>query len=79
MSKAIASSAQLGATPGYTLLREEYLDDVKSLGLIFRHDKSGARICVLSGDDENKTFCAAFRPSQHLSCELRLHRCSPHH
>lgn len=61
MSKSITSSAQLGATPGYTLLREEYLDDVKSLGLIFRHEKSGARICVLSGDNENKTFCAAFR------------------
>jgi len=61
MSKAIHSSAQLGATPGYTLLREEYLNDVQSLGLIFRHEKSGARICVLSSADENKTFCAAFR------------------
>ncbi|MBQ8640982.1 MAG: insulinase family protein [Clostridia bacterium] len=61
MSKSITSSAQLGATPGYTLLREEYLDDVKSLGLVFRHEQSGARICVLSSDDENKTFCAAFR------------------
>ncbi len=61
MSRAITSAAQLGAIPGYTLLYEENLPDVKSLGLIFRHDKSGARICVLSGDDENKTFCAAFR------------------
>lgn len=61
MSKSIMSAAELGATPGYTLLKEEYLDDVRSLGLIFRHDKSGARICVLSSDDENKTFCAAFR------------------
>ncbi len=61
MSRAITTAAQLGATPGYTLLYEEMLPDVKSLGLIFRHDKSGARICVLSGEDENKTFCAAFR------------------
>ena len=59
MSKAITSSTQLGATPGYTLLREEYLSDVQSLGLIFRHEKSGARICVLSSADENKTFKAS--------------------
>ena len=45
----------------YTLIHEEYLDDIKSAGLIFRHKKSGARICVLSNSDENKVFCAGFR------------------
>lgn len=61
MSKCIHSSAELSPLPAYTLIQEEYLEDIKSLGLIFRHNKSGARICVLSSDDENKTFCAAFR------------------
>ncbi len=61
MSKNIRSAKELSPIPGYTLLKEEYLDDIKSYGLIFRHDKSGAKICVLSNDDENKTFCAAFR------------------
>ncbi|MBQ7922715.1 MAG: insulinase family protein [Clostridia bacterium] len=61
MAKNIRSAAELSPVPAYTLCKEEYLDDIKSLGLIFRHSKSGAKICVLSNDDENKTFCAAFR------------------
>ena len=61
MSKCIHSAAELSPLPAYTLVKEEYLDDIKSLGLIFRHNKSGARICVLSSEEENKTFCAAFR------------------
>jgi len=61
MAKNIRSSAQLRPMAAYTLLREEYLEDIQSLGLIFRHNTSGARICVLSNDDANKTFCAAFR------------------
>ena len=61
MSKCIHSAAELTPLPAYTLIKEEYLDDIKSLGLVFRHNKSGARVCVLSSEEENKTFCAAFR------------------
>ena len=40
---------------------EEYLDDIRSSGIILRHKKSGARVAVMSNDDSNKLFCAAFR------------------
>ncbi len=61
MSKSIQSASALQPMPAYTLIKEEYLPDYKSLGLIFRHNKSGARVCVLSNTDKNKSFCAAFR------------------
>ncbi len=62
MSKNIKSSAELSFIPeAYELVHEEYLDDISSCGLILRHKKSGARVCILSNDDENKVFCAGFR------------------
>lgn len=48
-------------TPAYTLLYEEELKDSKSKGMVLRHNKSGARVCVLSNDDDNKVFSVAFR------------------
>ena len=61
MAKNIRSSAELANHPAYELMYEEYLEDVKTAGIVFRHKKSGARVCILSNDDENKMFCAAFR------------------
>ena len=46
---------------GYNLLKQENIEDIHSMGYLFRHKKSGARICVLSNDDENKVFHIAFR------------------
>lgn len=45
----------------YELLKKEEIGDVHSTGYLFRHIKSGARISVLSNDDENKVFSIAFR------------------
>jgi len=61
MSKNVKSSRELTPNAAYELIREEYLDDIKSAGMVFRHKKSGARVCIISNDDENKMFCAAFR------------------
>ncbi len=61
MSKNIQSSRDLAPHPAYELVYEEYLDDIQSAGIILRHKKSGARVCLISNDDENKMFCAAFR------------------
>ncbi len=63
MAKIIKSIAELdiAALSSYTLLHHEYLSDIDSMGLVFLHNKSGARVCVISGDDEDKLFCAAFR------------------
>lgn len=57
----IKSSRELAPNPAYELMYEEYLDDIKSAGIVLRHKKSGARVCIVSNDDENKMFCAAFR------------------
>ena len=48
-------------TPAYELVYEEELKDSRSQGVMLRHKKSGARICVLANDDENKVFSVGFR------------------
>lgn len=45
----------------YELVMEQPLDDIASKGYLFRHKKSGARIAMVSNDDENKVFCIGFR------------------
>ena len=48
-------------TDAYELISEEYIGDVRAEGKLLRHRKSGARIALLSNDDENKVFNIAFR------------------
>jgi len=45
----------------YELLEERKLDDLNSTGLLLKHKKSGARIAILSNDDENKVFSIGFK------------------
>ena len=45
----------------YELLEEKQLDDIKSMGYLLRHKKSGARISLISNEDENKVFYIGFR------------------
>ena len=45
----------------YEVKKEEKLEDLDSIGYLLRHKKSGARISVISNDDENKVFYVAFR------------------
>ena len=45
----------------YEILDEHRVEDVKSDGFILRHKKSGARIAVLSNNDDNKVFYIGFR------------------
>lgn len=45
----------------YSLLKEEKLDDLNSMAYIMRHKKSGARIFLMSNEDENKVFTIGFR------------------
>lgn len=47
--------------PNYEVLEERRIDDLNSLGVILRHKKSGARVVLLSNDDENKVFNIGFR------------------
>lgn len=41
----------------YRVLKETYIEEMNSQGVILEHVKSGARIFLMSNDDDNKVFC----------------------
>lgn len=45
----------------YKLENEKELTDIHSKGYVLRHKKSGAKLAVVSNDDENKVFYIGFR------------------
>lgn len=45
----------------YEILDEHRVEDVQTDGFILRHKKSGARIAILSNNDDNKVFYIGFR------------------
>lgn len=45
----------------YEWIREENLTDINAKGYVLRHKKSGAHICLIENDDENKVFYIGFR------------------
>lgn len=45
----------------YELIERKTLPDIQSEGYILRHKKTGARISLISNEDENKVFCIGFR------------------
>ncbi len=45
----------------YELIREERIEDIHADSLLLRHKKTGARVALLSNDDDNKVFNIAFR------------------
>ncbi|SCP96670.1 insulinase family protein [Anaerobium acetethylicum] len=45
----------------YELIEEREIKDLESAGFLLRHRKTGARVLVLSNEDENKVFTIGFR------------------
>lgn len=45
----------------YELIEQRTLEDIKSEGFLLCHKKSGARVVVISNDDNNKVFSIGFR------------------
>lgn len=45
----------------YELLEHTYIEELQSDGYLMKHKVSGARIVLLSNDDENKVFSIGFR------------------
>lgn len=45
----------------YTLLGKQRIEELKSDGYLLKHNKTGARVALLSNDDENKVFYIGFR------------------
>ena len=52
---------QLKDLQAYEILEKRPIKDLNSEGIILRHKKSGARIAVISNDDDNKVFYIGFR------------------
>ncbi len=45
----------------YEILERRNIDDLNSEGIVLKHKKTGARIALLSNDDDNKVFYIGFR------------------
>lgn len=45
----------------YTKIEERYIDEIQSTVTLLEHNKSGARVCTILNDDNNKVFSIAFR------------------
>ena len=45
----------------YETVSVERLEDLNSVGLLLKHKKSGARVCLVSNDDNNKVFSIGFK------------------
>ena len=45
----------------YEILEQHRIDDIGSESWLLRHKKSGAKLALLSNEDENKVFCIGFR------------------
>jgi len=61
MPRNLKSSRELGELSAYELMVEEELKDINSLGLLLKHKKTGARVAVVTNDDNNKVFSIGFR------------------
>ncbi len=51
----------------YTLLRQETVEELQSEAFLLRHNQSGARLFLLSNEEENKVFTIGFRTPVHDS------------
>lgn len=45
----------------YELVKEQKLEDINSQGYLLKHKKTGARVALISNDDDNKVFYVGFR------------------
>ena len=51
----------------YTLILKEELKDISSVAYVYEHNKTGARVSIISNDDKNKSFIIGFRTPQNDS------------
>ncbi|MBR4574577.1 MAG: insulinase family protein [Lachnospiraceae bacterium] len=45
----------------YELVEKTKIDDIRSMGYLLRHKKTGARVVCIENDDDNKVFYVGFR------------------
>ena len=54
----------------YKLIKEQELKDINAKGTLLFHEKTKAKVLLLSNDDENKSFCIGFRTPPYDSTGL---------
>lgn len=52
---------QIEELTSYEIIEKRQIEDLNSLSYLLKHKKTGARIALLSNDDENKVFYIGFR------------------
>ena len=45
----------------YELIEKRFIDDIGTMSYLLKHKKTGARVALLSNDDDNKVFYIGFR------------------
>lgn len=60
------------ALDAYEVKEWKTLKETRSEGIVLRHKKTGAKLFLLSNDDENKVFCIGFRtpPDDDTDCPI---------
>ena len=53
---------------GFLLINKEKIEDIKSVGYLFEHKKSGARLIFMENDDDNKVFFISFKTPPEDDC-----------
>ena len=61
MATSIKSVEEVKIPESYVLEKSEYIKEMDSFALALRHKLSGARVLVLSNEDDNKVFSIGFR------------------
>ena len=54
----------------YKLIKEQELKDINAKGTLLFHEKTKAKVLLLSNNDENKSFCIGFRTPPYDSTGL---------
>jgi len=52
---------QIEQLTSYEIIEKRRIEDLNSMSYLLRHKKTGARVALLSNDDENKVFYIGFR------------------
>lgn len=52
---------KMNQLPAYELIKKQRIEELQSDAYLLKHKKSGARIALLSNEDENKVFSIGFR------------------
>ena len=53
---------------GFTLVEKKFVEEVNANCLLFKHDKSGARLLKIAAEDQNKLFNIAFKTTPQNDC-----------